>query len=433
MSPGRVLVFPDGFLWGAATSAHQVEGNNIHNDWWAWEQAGRVKEPSGLACDHYRRFADDFDLAVQLHHSCHRFSLEWSRIEPERGRFDEEALAHYRQVLEALRQRRLEPIVTLHHFTSPQWVADAGGWTNRNVVEWFARYAERVAKELGGLARYWVTINEPMVYIHMHYLEGEGPPGARDVKQALRVIEHTIRAHAAAYHILHGAASSGAPPSISIAHYSPVFVPCRRWFPLDRWAAALTDQLFNGSILQVLTQGRWAVPGLVSWKIPEAARTLDFLGVNFYRRHFIRCGIQPGQRFGQACDLRHHAREVKERTDWMGWEVHAESFAQTLIRAASLKLPILVTENGTSMVDDARRWQFIADHLAAMRRAMDAGAQVIGYCYWSLLDNFEWAHGFAPRFGLIEVDYATKQRHPRPSALKYADVCRTNQLLLPSV
>ena len=174
------------------------------------------------------------------------------------------------------------------------------------------------------------------------------------------------------------------------------------------------------------------MPGLPSYKIPEASGTLDFLGVNFYRRQFIRCGLWTGQWFGQPCGLSHHAREVKEITTWMGWEVHPDSFVQTLMRASTLHLPILITENGTSMADDARRWQFIAQHLQAMRRAMDHGADVIGYCYWSLLDNFEWAHGFAPRFGLIEVDYATQQRRMRDSALRYADVCRTNRLELES-
>jgi len=188
--------FPDGFLWGAATSAHQVEGNNIHNDWWSWEQAGRVKEPSGIACDHYRRFAEDFDLAVSLGHNAHRLSIEWSRIEPAKGQFNDEALAHYQEVVRALRQRNLEPIVTLHHYTSPQWLSDAGGWTNTNVVDWFGRYTERIVKVLGTLVRYWVTINEPMVFVNMHYLEGVGPPGGHELKPALRVIEHLIRAHA---------------------------------------------------------------------------------------------------------------------------------------------------------------------------------------------------------------------------------------------
>ena len=417
--------FPPGFLWGSATSAHQVEGNNVHSDWWAWEQAGRVKESSGLACDHYRRFAADFDLAAELGHTAHRLSIEWSRIEPAEGRFDEEALAHYRAVLEALRQRRLEPIVTLHHFTTPQWLGRTGGWLNPRVVDRFGRYVERVAATLGGLARYWVTINEPTVYVYMHYLMGEGPPGARDFRQALKVTEHLIRAHAAGYQRLHQADPAA---RVSIADYLPVFVPCRPWWPLDRLAVALTDRFFNAALLDTLMEGRWRVPGLPSWHIPEARGTLDYLGLNFYRRSFVRARLQPGQWWSSSCDLKHHARQIRELTSWMGWEVHPESFFLTLSRWAKLGLPILVTENGTCMADDARRWAFIADHLQALARAVNEGARVIGYCYWSLLDNFEWAHGFAPRFGLIEVDYATQQRRIRESARRYAEVCRTNRL-----
>ncbi|MBI4004484.1 MAG: family 1 glycosylhydrolase [Candidatus Omnitrophica bacterium] len=417
------FAFPKDFLWGAGTSAHQVEGDNVHNDWWAWEQAGRVKEPSGLACDHYQRFESDFDLAASLGHNAHRFSIEWSRVEPSKGQWDEAALAHYVEVVRALRRRGLEPVVTLHHYTNPQWVAEAGGWANAKVVDWFARYTERIVKTLGDLVRWWITINEPMVYVHMHYVEGEGPPGARDMRQALRVTEHLIRAHAVSYRILHDAG----PMQVSIAKYLPVFIPCRRWWPLDRWAASLTDRLFNEGFLEALTAGQWRVPGVRQTTIREARATLDFLGVNFYRRHFIRWGPAPRQWLGSSCDLGHHARDVTEITP-MGWDVHPDSFFHTLTRGARLGLPIFITENGTCLTDDERRWQYLLRHLEAMTRAMEAGVKVIGYLYWSLLDNFEWAKGFGPRFGLIEVDYATQQRRIRESARRYAQVCRRNTL-----
>ena len=185
--------FPEGFLWGASTAAHQVEGNNSHSDWWAWEQAGRVKERSGLACDQYHRFADDFDLAASLGHNAHRCSVEWARIEPAEGRWNDEALAHYQEVVRALRQRRLEPIVTLHHFTNPQWFLARGGWERPESVRYFTRYVEKVVAALGDSVRYWITINEPMVYVRMHYVQGLGPPGIRDLARGLPVIEHLIR------------------------------------------------------------------------------------------------------------------------------------------------------------------------------------------------------------------------------------------------
>ncbi len=422
--------FPEGFLWGAATAAHQVEGNNTHSDWWAWEQAGRVKEPSGLACDHHRRFAEDFDLAASLGHTTHRCSIEWSRIEPAEGQWNDEALAHYVDVVRALRERHLEPIITLHHFTTPQWLVAKGGWTNPHVVDAFARYVQRVVEALADQVRYWITINEPMVYVRMHYIQGLGPPGARDFKQAIQVIEHLLRAHAVSYRIVHEKRRADQPaPAVSIAQYIPVFRPCRRWWPPDRWVASLSDRLFTGAVLDALTEGRWSVPGVATWKIPEARKTLDFLGVNFYGRQFLRAILTLRNWPAESCDLGHHPCEVTERTS-MGWDVHPDSFFQALVRLRATGLPILVTENGTYMRDDARRWSFIERHLQAMANAMQEGAPVIGYCYWSLLDNFEWAEGFGPRFGLIEVDYATQERRVRESARRYAEACRTNRIAL---
>ena len=426
------FVFPKGFLWGSATSAHQVEGNNTRNDWWAWEQAGRVKEPSGMACDHYRRFPQDFDLAAQLGHRAHRFSVEWSRVEPEEGHWDDEALAHYAEVVRALRQRRLEPVVTLHHFTNPQWVAAQGGWTNPKIVDRFARYARKVAEAIGGSVRYWAPLNEPMVYVRMHYVQGLGPPGVRDLRQGLRVAEHLIRAHAAAYRVLHDAVRPGQPPpQVSLAHHIPAFRPCRRWWPLDRRASTMTDRLFNLAWLEALTEGRWSVPGVAAWQIPEAKATLDFLGVNFYGRQFIQWLPRPGQWPGVSCDPGHHRREVKERTG-MGWDVSPEAFHDVLVQYANIGLPLFVTENGTYMADDARRWAFILGHVQAMARAMQAGARVIGYLYWSLLDNFEWAEGYGPRFGIVEVNYATQERTVRESGRRYAELCRSNRVRLSS-
>ena len=418
--------FPDGFLWGSAASAHQVEGHNIHNDWWAWEQAGRVKTASGLACDHYRRFADDFDLAVSLGHNAHRFSIEWSRIEPAEGQWDDAALAHYADVLAALRQRRLEPVVTLHHFTNPQWLLDRGGWTAPLAVDRFERYVKRVAAALGDRVRYWALINEPMVYVRMHYVQGLGPPGAKDFPQALRVAEHLIRAHAAGYHAVHAARRpEQRRPLVGIAHHIPAFKPCRAWFPPDRWAAMLTDRFFNAAMLEAMTEGHWTVPGVKHIAIPEARHTLDFLGVNFYGRQFIHWN-PPGPWPGDTCDPGHH-RQVTERTS-MGWDVSPETLEEVLVEWATLGLPLFVTENGTYMQDDAQRWSFIRRHIQAVARAMTRGAPVLGYLYWSLLDNFEWAEGYGPRFGLIEVDYATQRRTPRESARKYAEICRTNRV-----
>ncbi len=422
------FTFPSGFLWGTATSAHQVEGNNTNNDWWAWEQAGRVKEPSGLACDQYRRFRDDFDLAKALGHNAHRFSVEWSRIEPREGEFDDAAIAHYQEVVRALRERGLEPIATLHHYTNPLWLAARGGWANPQIVDCFARYTRRIVEALGGQVRYWLTINEPMVYAVMHYLDGVGPPGKQDLSLFFRVIEHLLRAHAASYRVIHEvAASSGWHTMVSLAQHAQPFVPCRRWWVVDRVIARLTERIYNQRCLDALTEGVWRVPGRPAVRIPEARQTLDFLGMNYYGRVFLRQGSFGGKQWlGSRCSTRHH-REVAER-NMMDWDIYPPGLSDIIRWALPYRRPILITENGICTLDDTQRERFIVRHLAYAARAIQKGIPIMGYLYWSLIDNFEWAHGFGPRFGLVEVDYATQERRVRHSARWFAHVCRTNRL-----
>ena len=427
-----VITFPVGFFWGAATSAHQVEGDNTNNDWWDWEQAGKTKDPSGAACDQYRRFRDDFDLAKQLGHNAHRLSVEWSRIEPRDGEFDDEALAHYQAVMRALRERNLEPFVTLHHFTNPRWLAAKGGWTNPQVVDDFTRFARRTAEALGHDVRYWLTINEPMVYALLHYIDGVGPPGERDTAKAFIVMEHLLRAHAAAYEAIHDVARARRwPVSVSLADHAQIFEPHRPWWPGDRFIAGLTEEIYNRRFLQAMMDGWWRLPGKRPLRIADHAPTLDFIGMNYYNRVFMRLGW-PGRRQwpGIRCDSGHH-REVTERNS-LGWDVYPPGLYRIIRWAAPYRLPILITENGICTDDDAQRERFILRHLAWVGRAVQDGLPMMGYLHWSLLDNFEWAQGFGPRFGLIEVDYATQARRVRPSARRYAEICRTNELRVES-
>ena len=422
------IVFPKGFLWGSATSSHQVEGHNTNNDWWEWEQAGKTKEPSGAACDQYHRFRGDFDLAHQLGHNAHRFSIEWSRVEPREGEFSDEALAHYREMVLALRERGLEPIVTLHHYTNPLWLAHQGGWLNPIVVDRFARFTRRVVEALGDQVRYWLTINEPMVYAVMHYLDGVGPPGHHDLQEAFRVMEHLIRAHAASYHVIHEVAvSNGWRVDVSLAKHSQPFVPCRPLVPMDRMVAGLTERVYNHRFEDTLFDGQLRIPGVKTIKIPEARRTLDFIGMNYYGRIFMRFKrIGHHQWWGERCSTSHH-KDVTERNS-LEWDVYPPGIAEVIKWVVPRKLPILITENGICTSDDQQRERFVKRHLAVIGRMIQAGAPVIGYLYWSLTDNFEWALGYGPRFGMIEMDYATQTRRIRPSARAFAEICRSNRL-----
>ena len=420
--------FPPDFLWGAATSAHQVEGHNVHNDWWAWEQAGRVPEASGAACDHYRRYAADFDLAASLGHTCHRFSIEWSRIEPSPGRWQDEALEHYRGVVAALRARGLEPVVTLHHFTTPQWLAARGGWAHPGVVDAFTRYVRRVVETLGDQVRWWATINEPAVLLHQGYLTGVWPPGVRSGRAVWQAMHHVLRAHVAAYDAIHAgdAHRLDGRARVSLANYQVRLAPCRTQAFGDWLATAARRRAANDLWVQALHDGYLLLPPLLPGGWGRVESWLDYIGVNYYTRDFIHGDWRRGHPFGEACSERHHAA-AGERTT-MGWEIYPAGLEATLCALRRFNLPLLITENGIATADDDQRRRFVRGHLAAVARARAAGAPVVGYCYWSLLDNFEWDRGYAQRFGLLAVDYTTQARCVRDSARWFAQVCRTGVL-----
>ncbi len=421
--------FPPDFLWGAATSAHQVEGRNIHNDWWAWEQLGRVPEASGLACDHYHRYAADFDLASSLGHVCHRLSIEWSRIEPAPGRWNDDALEHYRCVMAALRARGLEPVVTLHHFTTPQWLAARGGWASPGIVDAFARYVRRVVEVLEDHVRWWVTINEPAVLLYQGYVMGVWPPGVRSVRMLWQAMQHVLRAHVAAYDAIHAgdAQRIDGPARVSLANYHVSLAPCRPTAPGDWLATVMRRRLANDVWLQALHDGYAVMPPLVPGGWGRLESWLDYIGVNYYTREFVRGDWWHGHVLGDVCSERHHAAQGERTT--MGWEVFPTGLEETLRRLRGYGLPILITENGIATDDDHQRLRFLQRHLAVVARARTEGIPVIGYCYWSLLDNFEWDRGYTQRFGLIEVDYTTQVRRVRDSARWFAQVCRTGQLM----
>jgi beta-glucosidase len=402
---GRDSTFPPGFLFGAATSSHQVEGGNRWNDWWEAEQAGRLPHASGDACRHYELYERDFDLARSLGHNAHRLSIEWSRIEPEPGRWDGAAIEHYRDVLAALRARGLEPIVTLHHFTNPAWLAREGGWERRGAVRHFERYVDLIARELGEAVHFWITINEPTVYALHAYVHGEWPPFQRSWLGARRVLKNLLRAHTAAFRVLRERCPDA---RVGLSHSAPHVTPCDPRRLRDRLAAAVRDHLLNEAY------------------VPPADE-LDFLGLNYYTRALVRSqGFGAGALFGRACKEAHHTdRGPLAQT---GWEVHAPGLSAVLARFARLCVPLMVTENGIATEDETLRRQFLRDHLAQVAEALAAGIDVRGYLWWSLIDNFEWALGKRPRFGLAAVDFATQERRPRPAAEDFERVCRTGRL-----
>jgi beta-glucosidase len=388
--------FPPGFVWGTATAAHQVEGGNWNNDWWAWEHApgSPCQEPSGDACDHYHRYAADVDLLAGLGLNAYRFSLEWSRIEPEEGELSTAALEHYRRMAGVCRERGLEPIVTFHHFTTPRWAAARGGWTEPATADRFARFCERAARHLRDVIGRACTLNEPNILAAFGYRWGLFPPGVRDPDQRLRANDVLIDAHRKARAAIR-AACPGVPVGLTLAMEDHQAVDGGEAVR-DRERRDMEDVFL------------------------EAARGDDFVGVQTYTRarwgpEGLR-GPEPGVRLTQ-----------------MGYEFWPEALEACIRRAAALRpeTPVFVTENGVATEDDAERREYVARALAGVLACLADGIAVQGYVYWSLLDNFEWVFGYRPTFGLVAVDRATQARHPKPSARWLGAVARANALVPP--
>jgi len=422
------FVFPHHFLWGSATSSHQVEGRNENNDWWLWELEGKTAEPSGDACKQYELFKSDFKLAKSLNHNAHRFSLEWSRIEPQEGIFDQEALNHYGEVISTLKSLGIEPIVTINHFTLPMWFAKKGGWIGKGSERAFAAFAKKVAEEYGRDVTYWLTVNEPAGNINAAYIEGTWPPGKRSFKEAARAFIKVLQAHCLAYKTIHEVYRiNGWPsPKVSMAKFTVVYTPCDINSKLDRFSARLRHFYVNRLFVESLIKGRCAAPGMPLTRLP-LKRSLDFIGLNYYTRDYIHFGgFSPAKIFGRVCSLIHH--EGSGKRNFLKWEVYPKGLYEIIMEFTRYNLPILITENGICANDDNERIDFLKAHLKEVGRAIRDGARVFGYLYWSLIDNFEWTHGFAPRFGLMEVDYATQRRIVKPSARIYADIIKRNAI-----
>ena len=392
--------FPPEFLWGAATAAHQVEGDNTNSDWWRFEHDGRTAavESSGDAIDHVHRYRSDFALLAGLGHNCHRLSVEWARIEPAEGEFSRSALGHYREVLTALREQGLTSFVTLHHFTLPAWFADRGGWLAPDATVVFERYCRRVLEALGDLVDHVCTINEPQMVALHGYLEGCHPPGVTNPTLWRRVGRVLLDAHHRAVEVTR--ATSDARPGLVLQ--LPHLAPAREDDVSVAYLQAIRAEVVD-LYLDALRPGAGG----------------DWLGVQYYRKNWV----DPGSPTIFA------APPPGVPTTQMGWAVDPDGFRLVLHRAAETGLPLYVTENGIATEDDRERIEYIRVHLQALAQARQEGVDVRGYVHWSAFDNFEWAEGYRPKFGLIAVDRERDfERTPKPSAHAFARVARTGRI-----
>jgi beta-glucosidase len=404
--------FPPNFFWGASTSSHQVEGNN-HNQWTVWELANAkqqarmahqhlnwlpgwrvIKEQaenpenyiSGRGVDHYHQYKEDFALLKRLHLNAFRFGIEWSRIEPEEGKWNEKAIEHYRTYIAELRKIDIEPFLNIWHWTLPVWFAEKGGFKNRDNLQYWQRFVEKVAEEFTEDVTYMITLNEPNVYSTFSYVTGEWPPQERSWISFMKVYWNLIKAHKQAYRILKQKKSS------LIIGVASQLANIQAKRPHNFWDGIST---------------KWMRFAWNWWFINRIKNQQDFIGFNYYFSDYYRWFKRDNPKVPLS-DL--------------GWYMEPEGLYPLLLRAwTHYRRPIIVTENGVADADDQYRTWWIEETIVAMERALSEGVDLRGYFHWSLLDNFEWAYGWWPKFGLVEVDRKHgMKRTIHPSAKKFA-------------
>lgn len=430
------LEFPEGFWWGTATAGHQVEGNNVHSNWWAWEQEGRVNDgtTSGRACDYLNRYPEDHALMARHGHTGFRLGLEWARLEPREGVFDEVALERYLEILADLRARGLKVCLTLNHWVLPRWFAERGGWRARSALARWERYLRFVIPRVADQVDLWITLNEPMVPVLVGHLIGYHPPCRVDPLAAGQVFRGLLRAHALAYRMIHalaGRAPDGGPVQAGYASAVQYVEPLaeRGWQrKLETVLAKVFAQVSYKAWEESVATGRVALPFGRRQRITDLEGSLDFLGLNYYMRVSATLSlntlsnVQAGQ-FTAPPGI---------ETTAMGWQVYPPGFYHALREGwERFKKPIYVTENGCASVDeDEQRRRYLVSHWAQMHRALQSGVDLRGYMLWSFMDNFEWREGFEKQFGIVAVDHSDPEltRRPRQSAELYRELIAENAL-----
>ena len=396
------------FLWGVATSAFQMEGAS-HCDWTDWkvrDEGDRKARLCGVG--HHGRTDEDLVLLTALGVNAYRYSVEWSRVVPRRGEWNRKEMDRYVRIAGTLREAGIEPVVTLHHFTNPSWLVGRSAWEDPATAEEFLRFAERAVRALREHARVYVTFNEPNVLVAGGYLGGVMPPGRESVRDGFRAFANVFRAHAAVYDMIHGQGRERA--SVGVAHNMVAFHPASEKSVMDGWAAKVAHQVYNLGLIETFRTGTFSVrlPFLIEEEESVGVRDkLDFLGVNYYFRMFLR--MSPFSMKGPEYFWEDRSGRGLTET---GWEVYPKGLEEVLRSAALAEVPIVITENGTAESDDGRKIGYMKDHLRIVHRMIRDGHDIRGYFWWSLMDNYEWLEGLRPRFGLYRVDFGTLDRRP---------------------
>jgi beta-glucosidase len=396
------LQFPKGFLWGVATSAYQTEGDSMNTDWWEWEQRPESKHKSEKACDYWNKFREDHEFITQLGCNTFRLGLEWSKIEPKEGEFSDEAILHYRALLQDLKNKGIKTQVTLWWWASPLWFSQKYGFHEKKSVKIFVCYVEKIVTELGDLIDMYQVFNEPMVPLGQGYLAAEFPPGQTNPLNFLRAVRYVAKSYKKSYKII----KKKYPDSlVGITH-------------LFNWYESQGSGFFVSIINRI---AKWYRIDLLGNKIKKYQ---DYIGIDYYR--LGRMYFDPLHSMYAGFSIEEDPKNV------MGWITYPEGIYKVLKETyAKHKLPIYITENGLPTeagLEDEERIAFIKKHLQYVHKAIEEGVDVRGYNHWSLMDNYEWLYGFKPKFGLIEIDFKTLERKPRKSFFEYAKICKSNEV-----
>ncbi|OGB58388.1 hypothetical protein A2Y26_01325 [candidate division CPR2 bacterium GWD2_39_7] len=389
------------FLWGVATSAHQIEGGDIPSDWYEFEKQGKAPDGSTTekAVDGYNLAFEDIKLLKELGVNSYRFSIEWARVEPENNKFDEAALKHYHDLIVALKNNGITPVVTLHHFTNPKWIADKSSWTNKETANEFVEYARKIIDQNNNDVTYWITVNEPNVFLSYSYIFGNFPPyKKKDILVYKKAIENVFEAHRQIYRYIHEKNNKA---QVSIAYNFSDFKP-KTYRLIDVLSARICNYAY-------------------SWYWTDQVKNeMDFVGINYYFSRYVGLDYPFSSQYYKYTDV----------SEWNQWpqNIQPEGLEHiTLMAHNRYKKPIIITENGLPDKDDDKRPDFIKNHIEALNTAKSKGVEINGYFYWSLMDNFEWWGGYKDKYGLYEVDYNTMKRRPRPSAFYYRDLIMNYQ------
>tara|TARA_B100000315_G_C14585001_1_gene592516 strand:+ start:2619 stop:3863 length:1245 start_codon:yes stop_codon:yes gene_type:complete len=398
------ISFPEGFLWGAALSSYQCEGGNLNTDWCAWEEKNNL-EKAADACDHYHLFDQDFRSAKSLHLNSLRISFEWARINPQPGKFSKSAIEHYKEVIDSLLAYNLKPIVTLHHFTNPSWFMDQGGWLKASNIDYFSSYLKLVVETFKDKVDTWLILNEPLVYAYFGFIKGSWPPGIKSLSSAKKVVDNMLKAYTLGYDEIKSIyKNTQSQVNVSLAKNFRIFSACPDGLRLlNSFSSYLRNKIFNFDMINFLSKHK----------------KLDFIGLNYYCREYT----QFSGPLGKECQHHHQGRKNN-----FGSIVYPRGLYELLIKLKKYKLPIIITENGTTENQDYLYQEYLRRHLACLARAYQAGVDIRGYFWWSLMDNFEWDKGFKQRFGLLEVDYKSFKRNKRDFALVYSSIADNNKV-----